>query len=171
MTDFTSAELAANAGQKPFYFQDERGCSFVPNQTKSQVAGRLACGAPAVACVPDKVRNVGSVFSFDHTHAAAGKLDPCGATIHIKRLPDEAGVRPLPNISGQVQQAVFICAEAPDRSGTFIRLLALDFFLVARKPTDGRIRRCAGRQGVVVEARTGSENPFLVSWKPPRQTS
>ena len=85
--------------QAPQHGSDCRSAGVLSNQTKSQVARRLADCATTGSRVSNEVCHIGAVFAFDDSHPAIGDRNAKGFALRVKGLPNKAGIRPFPNIA------------------------------------------------------------------------
>src|SRR5688572_9803355 len=90
----------------------EKWVRSVPHEPKTQISGRHAHGTTAAFGIADKVGHIRAVAASHDTHAAVYRGSAACRTA-VKRHAPVAGIRPLPDVSGQVCKAVFINTERP----------------------------------------------------------
>src|SRR3954462_2478072 len=131
------------------------------HQAEAEIGGRYALRAAAGAGVADEIRDIGAVGTFGDAHAAvhgrfAGIAGRVGARAH------EAGRGPLPDIAGEIFDAVLVRTEPAERIGCRVEEVTLGFTLVAADPALRWIC-CVHRKAVVPESRARGKGPFHVA--------
>ena len=130
------------------------------DESEAEIARRLASSAAAGPRVTNKVRHVRPVTPLDDTDAAIGNRRLRAS--HIRCVANETGIGPLPDVSGEIEYAILVSAEAADRPRCSVKgVLTIGLKLVLPKPALGLLDRTIGKS-VVGKTSAGGEGPLLV---------
>src|SRR5579872_5429952 len=139
-TEFEKCGLSVEPGkaprsrQKPIHrvFQCPRAI-IVTDEPETEIGRRLTDRAAAPARIADEIREVGPMPPLGNADRATGEegRDRAGGR---DGTVGEAGIGPLPNIAGEIKEAMLVRAETADRPRRLVEILiAARFPLISRQ--------------------------------------
>src|SRR5262249_50465843 len=138
--------------------------SIPPYQPESEIGGRFSDRTSAQAYVADEIGHVCAMASFHNPNAPICARDCLLASVTDSN-PNKAAVGPLPNIARDIEQSIFVCAEAPGGPRHVVNRVVRELALVTGKPTLSRIAAIDVRPSLAAKLTPCCESPLPVCRK------